>query len=518
MKTISFKKTLCNIALLSSMALPAFQSVALELCEPGHSENPATIPTPQGESLSLRGFVNWSDAAEFTVSVEWTGNSIQYLSNRHSEDVMFSAYIPGVYELTKTVTSNLGNTSVIPYTVEVIHSPLPAVTFFENSTPTKLVTDYGMHPNDDIDDSVAFERLLENLNDGDVIEFPTGTFIFEKSVKIFSGFAKNVTIQGNTGTVIQKTIAPGSNPDLRDSLIFIDKSEGLIIQNLSFIGVFNSLEETATWNHHGLYLGSASDAIIRQNTFFGFGDACLRVTTSPYHDIGGVHSNNVLVSNNLFEQCTQISSTIKKDEFGSVNNLEFSDNTFKNMRGPLKLATRQPAFGLKILRNKFINGYYDAINIIGYSDVEVKNNIIKDYPNGYFLNMRPNSESNITVEIKNINISENAIVNTGKGLRIQPLDLGDELIPMSNVKVERNYFENTRITASPTIRTINIANYYLDIITGLKINENIYWNPENQDFDMFLDMQRVDRAADVWEAENNINNKLNIETLRVPNI
>ncbi|MDO6528150.1 glycosyl hydrolase family 28-related protein [Motilimonas sp. 1_MG-2023] len=517
MKTISFKKTLCNIAILSAMSLPVFNSSAFELCEPARSDNPPVIAASQGESLSLRGFVNWSNTEEFTVSVEWTGSGVQYLSNSHSEDVTFSGFISAVYELTKTVTSNLGNVSVIPYTIEVIHKELPQVEFFENSTPTKLVTDYGMHPDDNIDDSVAFKAMLENLNDGDVIEFPSGTFIFEKTVRILD-IAKNITIQGNTGTVIKKTIAPGSNPDLRDSLIFIDNSEGLIIQNLSFVGVFNSIGEAPRWTHDGLYIGSANDAIIRQNTFFGFGDACLRVNTSPYHEIGGIYSNNVLVSNNVFEQCMQISTTIKIDKFGGVNNLEFSDNTFKNMRGPLKLATRQPTFGLKVIRNKFINGYTHAMDILGYSDVEVKNNLIKDYPNGYFLDIRPNDEIEKTLEIKNIDVSENVILNTGRGLRIQPLDIDDELIPMSNVKVERNYFENTRIAASATTRSVTLANYYLDIFTGLKINDNIYWEPNYQRADMFLDMERIDRAADIWEAKNNVNHQIDINLLRVPKV
>lgn len=515
MNTISFKKTLCNIAILSAMAFTSVNSMAFETCEPARTDNPATIPATQGESLSLRGFVNWSDTEEFTVSVEWTGIGAQYLSNRFSEDVMFSAYTPAVYELTKTVTSNLGNVSVITYVVEVVHKELPEVQFFENSTPTKLVTDYGMYPNDNIDDSVAFKKLLESLNDGDVIEFPSGEFTFEKAVKVFE-IAKNITIQGNVGTVIQKTIEPGSDLDLRGPLMFIDKSEGLIIQNLTMRGVFNSLEETGTWTHHGLYLGSANNAIIRQNTIFGFGDACLRLTTSPYHETGGVHSDNVLVSNNVFDQCSQISTTIKHDRMGAVNNLEFSDNTFRNMRGPLKISTRQPAFGLKILRNKFINGHNSVMDIIGYSDVEVKNNLIQDYPNGHFLDMRPNSEVDETIVVKNVDISENVIVNTGKGLRIQPLDIDDEVIPMSNVKIERNYFENTRITASSTIRSINLANYYLHVFNGLKVNDNTYWNEDDQDFDKFLDMNRIDKAAYDWEAKSNVNDKLTIEALRVP--
>ncbi|WP_434340256.1 hypothetical protein [Motilimonas cestriensis] len=515
MKTIRLKKQLCQLVAINLILVPSFQSLAIETCLPRESDRPNTITVEQGSEKSLTGYVNWGSENEFTTSVQWVGTATSYLSSKYSEDVSFRAFSPGIYELSKTVTSNLGNISEIPYTLEVKYIPLQEVVRYENTPPTVLVTDFGIYPDDGIDDSDAFLNLLNNLNDGDVVEFPKGEFVFEKPVRIFNNFARNITIQGNEGTIIQKSIEVGTNPDSRGSLWYIDKSVGLTIQNLKFKGIYNTVEEQYKWANDGVYMASATDLIIRQNHFFGFGDSCLRLNTSKYHDSPGIYADNILVSNNTFEQCLQVSTTIKHSNFGGVNNLEFSDNSFINMRGPLKLATRQPAQGIKVLRNKFMNGIGDAMNVIGYSNVDISNNLIENYPNGYFINITP-SAIRETLEIKDININENVVLNNGFGIRIQPLDTHDEVIPMKNTVIENNYFENTPSSSDSKFKSINIANYFLDVFSGIKVKNNSYWNQIDNSHDKFIDTYRLDKAAVNWVESDNTNIQLEPNSLRVP--
>jgi hypothetical protein len=227
------------------------------------------------------------------------------------------------------------------------------------------------------------------------------------------------------------------------------------------------------WPDQGIYFGSCRNILIDNNKFFNFGDAALRTTTSEADPVKGVNSLNTIVTNNYFNNIYQVSTTSNDKVHGGTRGYRMEKNTFVNLRGSVKFATRTPgASDVHIVDNVINGGDHFGLEIDNYNNMEIRGNNFENIK-GVAINMYTNGDrSNITKGFQwgnNFTIAGNVVKNCGRAIRFCPSPFFDgTVVTPKKVIIDSNTLSN--ITDSnrdtPAIAVIDGK------VDGLQITKN----------------------------------------------
>ncbi|MGR5421543.1 glycosyl hydrolase family 28-related protein [Vibrio sp. PNB22_4_1] len=303
------------------------------------------------------------------------------------------------------------------------------------------IKEFGAVPNDNNDDSLAFNHAFSSIEDGSVIFIPPGNYDICNTVYLID--KKNLSLVGSKGTTLKKCINFSD-----EYLFYIRNGDELLISNIYFHGLFNG-GDTPNWGKQGLYLASTTNSIVTYNRFSNFGDAALRITTSPSKD--AVESRNNIVLNNQFSNCAQVTTTqaTSNSNVASTHNIVFQSNKFDNCT--LKLSSRQATKGAMVIDNSFSNISGTAIEASYYSDIVIADNQFNDIL-GFLINVYPNSRAEGHVAWGNIAITNNDFNRSTLGIRLQSFSATETPTqPIQNLMISNNRFDE--ITCEGTDNT-----------------------------------------------------------------
>jgi hypothetical protein len=131
------------------------------------------------------------------------------------------------------------------------------------------------------------------------------------------------------------------------------------------------------WPDQGVYFGSCDTVKIDKNKFYNFGNSALRVATWERDPVVGVHSFNTTVTNNLFNNIYQTSTTVQDNIHGASAHYTMANNNFVNVRGSIKFASRTPgATDVHFINNVINGGDHFGLEINNYQNFEIRGNTI----------------------------------------------------------------------------------------------------------------------------------------------
>lgn len=346
-------------------------------------------------------------------------------------------------------------------------------------------------PNDGIDDGASIQKLIiDRSNDGGgTITLQAG--VYDICSLIYMREISNVTLRGEGRVVLKKC------PSYSDEyLMYIYNSDNFVIDSIEFYGLTTQQYEPGNhhyaWGEQGVLFAGTSNSSVLNSKFFNFGDAALRVTSSRSHPSQlPINSKNFVADSNVFYNVTQVTTThVWSSDFGGTENVTFTRNLFKNIKGSLKLSSRKPVSKALIQNNMFVDMHGNAaIELNYYSKVYIKNNSFVNL-NGYILNAYPNSLTSVNEPIDwgDIRFIRNIISNSKGGLRFLS-DIAGELIGdddnISGIIVAYNQFNNMDFSAKQPAHS-NIINLLSKggkkTFMFVDIKENTYELQDGQHF------------------------------------
>lgn len=296
------------------------------------------------------------------------------------------------------------------------------------------ITDFGAIPNDNIDDSAAFNHALSQLPDHGNLAIPSGEYTICSTLYLTD--KSHVSLFGSYGAILKKC------PEFKgEYLFFIKNTDDLKISNLHFMGLFNG-GETANWGKQGMYLASTTNSVIANNRFEHFGDAALRVTTRPIRD--AIQSKDALILNNHFSNCAQVTTTQAQATEGfsvpSTHNIIFASNLFDNCT--LKLSARKETKTAVVLNNHFKNINSTALEVSYYGNVTISHNEFENN-SGFAINLYPNNRAPSPVRWGDITITDNLFHHSDLGLRLQSISASEKVSDaVRNLTITKNIFRS----------------------------------------------------------------------------
>ena len=133
------------------------------------------------------------------------------------------------------------------------------------------------------------------------------------------------------------------------------------------------------WPDQGVYIGSCNVVKLDSNKFYNFGNAALRVVTDTRDPVKGVNSFKTHVTHNSFNNFYQTATTSTDTIHGGTAQSTWDNNTFANVRGSIKFASRTPgAKQIDFLNNTINGGDHFGLEINNYSDFSIKGNTFKN--------------------------------------------------------------------------------------------------------------------------------------------
>ncbi|MDO6526636.1 heparin lyase I family protein [Motilimonas sp. 1_MG-2023] len=330
---------------------------------------------------------------------------------------------------------------ILPTTAPTLE-PTIAPTGAPDFKYTKNVLDYGFISDDLTDDSGAMIRLLESAETNDIIYFPSGEYHFESEIIFPDNFPKNVTFVGTDSTFVTKLISPNKGKFSGNALWNLEAIEQFTIDNINFKGIYTTNSEIIDKND-GLLISSSNGTIIKNSSFHGFGDACIRVTSSTNLPPPGRASINTRIDSNNFSECVGVSTANYLKGYTSTDSISITNNNFYDVIYGLKLVSDEPSTDVTVLSNKFIDSKSDAILFNTYRSITVKNNGFSGI-RGFSVNVTPAKYFDEKV-IDSIFIVNNFIKNSRYGIRLKPFDqnlVNNPInVPVGEVNIRDNYFE-----------------------------------------------------------------------------
>jgi hypothetical protein len=230
---------------------------------------------------------------------------------------------------------------------------------------------------------------------------------------------------------------------------------------------------TAYWPDQGVYFGSSNVVKIDSNKFYNFGNSALRVVTDQRDPVAGVNSFKTLVSNNLFNNVYQTATTSTDKLHGGTAMSTWINNTFVNLRGSVKFASRTPgATTIEFLNNTINGGDHYGLEIDNYQNFTIKGNILQNIKQ-YGMTIYTNGDGNLMSRGfpwgDNFNISNNSLTNIPYGIRFDHRAFwdGTQNIP-KNLVIDGNTFTKITNTTSytPVIQVTGGA------VNGVQITNN----------------------------------------------
>lgn len=289
-----------------------------------------------------------------------------------------------------------------------------------------------------------------NLRTNAIWYFAPG--LYYHKVDIYQLGLTNVAILGSPGTVFQKQ--PGNSSTTREYSFFTTGSANVYIDGIEWRGVTTSLTAYGFGGggsnaDSGLYLASCNNTRVTNCRFFDFGDAAIRMTTSP-SSANSLDSYNGLVQNNYLYNCTQVTTTPNGTITGGVGkggceNFQVIGNTAENLKGSFKSACRYPTSGA-LFKDNHIECAAGAssscgIEMLSYTNGQVINNFVTGASN-WALHFYPNAESGLNkFEYGNYTVDGNILIDNYRGIRVNNnAYAGDSL---QATPYNMNFFRNT---------------------------------------------------------------------------
>lgn len=239
---------------------------------------------------------------------------------------------------------------------------------------------------------------------------------------------------------------------------------------------------TPFWPDQGVYFGSGNIVKIDSNKFYNFGNAALRIVTDAHDPVLGVNSFKTQVSNNTFDNIFQTATTATDKNHGGTAQSTWNNNTYTNLRGSIKFASRTPgATQIEFINNTVTSGDHYGLEIDNYSDFKITGNLLQNIKE-HAITIYTNGSAELMNKGfpwgDNFNISNNTIQNVGYGLRYahNPFWDGTQNIP-NNLIIDANTFTTINNTTSyvPVIQItgglfngVQITNNQLSDVTNKK--------------------------------------------------
>jgi hypothetical protein len=307
-----------------------------------------------------------------------------------------------------------------------------------------------------------------------IMKFDGGKYLLTK--RIGADKLQNITLlsEPKNPAILVK------DPSFANEYLFYTRfSQNITIKGFDFYGlsrVYNASNYTSdptapVWRDQGLYFGSSNGVIVNMNRFFSFGNAAIRITTTEADPVRGVNSFNSQVTQNYFNNVFQVTTTSNDLVHGGTSNYLFQGNTFDYLRGSVKFASRTPgATNVQIRHNSIRSSNTDGLEIVGYSNLEVSNNVFENITRNA-INCYSNERASAGFQWgDNLIFKNNTINNTGGGFRISADATADGFQPVLNrVSFTDNQFSNLTGNA-PAITLLNSS------FPGLKILNNQFSN------------------------------------------
>lgn len=335
-----------------------------------------------------------------------------------------------------------------------------------------------IHPTGDASTQInsAF-TYLANRSDQDTpwtMKFDAGKYYLERQIGANS--LKNVTLLSdrNNPAILIKS------PSFQNEYLFYTRfSKNIAVKNFDFYGlsrVYNPNNYTSdptapVWMDQGLYFGSSNGVVVNMNRFFSFGNAAIRITTTERDPVRGVNSFNSEVTQNYFNNVFQVTTTSNDTVHGGSSDFLFQGNTFDDLRGSIKFASRTAgASNVYIRYNTIRSSSTDGIEIVGYVNMDIYKNVFQNIARNA-INCYSNGRSVTGFQWgENITFRNNTVKNTGGGFRFSADAFGDGFQPIpKNVTFTANEFSDLTGSA-PAITLLNSP------FPGLTITNNKFNN------------------------------------------
>ena len=316
-------------------------------------------------------------------------------------------------------------------------------------------------------------EYLKNRSDKDTLwtmKFQPGKYYL--SLPLYCVGLENVQFVSDPANPAM--LIKGPNFNQSEYIFYTRMSHDVKLQGFQFYGLTNFQNgPTPVWSDQGVFFGSCKNIVVDSNKFFNFGNAALRITTSEVDPVTGVNSFNSTVTNNYFNNIYQVTTTSNDKTHGGTHGYRMEKNTFVNLRGSVKFATRTPgASDIHILNNVINGGDHFGLEINNYSNMEIRGNnfaniksvAVNIYTAGDSANMQKGFQWG-----DNFTLADNVIKNSDRAFRICPSPFFDGTTVLPHKMVIDN---NTMSTIDETNREVAAIDILNGKIDGLQITRN----------------------------------------------
>lgn len=337
--------------------------------------------------------------------------------------------------------------------------------------------------NQDARNALAF---LVSRSDKDVrwtLKFNPGKYYL--SLPLYCVGLQNVNIIADPAS--PALLIKGSDFNKSEYIFYTRMSRDVKLQGFEFYGKTSFQENSnPVWADQGVFFGSCRNITVDNNKFFNFGNAALRVTTSEVDPTDGVNSFNTTVTNNYFNNVYQVSTTSNDKTHGGTNGYHMETNTFVNLRGSIKFASRTPGAGnVHIINNVINGGDHFGLEIDNYNDIEIRGNHIENIKSVAINMYTAGDEGKIAKGFpwgNNFTIADNVIKNSGRGIRFCPSPFydGTKVVPKQLV-IDNNTL-NILKEPNQEVAAIAIINGNVD---GARITRNKMYTISSKNYISF---------------------------------
>jgi len=237
------------------------------------------------------------------------------------------------------------------------------------------------------------------------------------------------------------------------------------------------------WPDQGVYLGSCNVVKVDSNKFFNFGNAALRVVTDQRDPVTGVNSFKTQVSNNTFNNIYQTATTATDKLHGGTAQSSWINNSFYNLRGSIKFASRTAgAEKIEFMNNTVNGGDHYGLEIDNYNDFLIKGNTFQNLKQ-YAMTIYTNGDGTLMTKGfpwgDNFTISDNTISNVGYAIRYAHNAFWDGT---QNVPKNLVINNNTISTVTNTTSYTPVIMVTGGIVDGVQVTNNKMTNITNKKY------------------------------------
>jgi len=327
---------------------------------------------------------------------------------------------------------------------------------------------------------------LTNRADKDVLwtmKFAPGKYVL--SAQVMATGLKNTILSSDPNAPAQLIkVAGWDSATSAEYLLYFRMANKVQLNGFEFYGQTSfASNSTAYWPDQGVYFGSGNIVKVDSNKFYNFGNSALRIVTDQRDPVAGVNSFKTQVSNNLFNNIYQTATTSTDSIHGGTALSTWSNNTYVNLRGSAKFASRTPgAQTIEFINNTINGGDHYGLEIDNYNDFKIQGNVfqnIKQYAMTIYTNGGAGLMKSGFPWGDNFNISNNTINNVAYAIRYDHSKFwdGTQNVP-KNLVISGNKISNVTNTTSYT-PVILVSG---GVVNGLQVTNNTLSKITNKKF------------------------------------